>query len=182
MLRRANGPDHPRTGPCRQRACSLPILIVLGLLLTWLPRAALAERGAEPVTLAVVVGPDNPTRDLSHQRLRRAFLGQTVQGADGRRLVPLNHPPRSVDRVGFDRVALGMTPNQVARFWIDRRIRGDGHAPRSVGSIATLQRVVARLPGAIAYLRPDQLDEDLRALTIDGHEPGEANYPIVYRP
>jgi len=157
------------------------VALGIGLLLGLLPELAFAERSEETVTLAVVMGAGAKSHELSRQQLKRIFTSQPVNGPDGKRYVPLNHPPRTPDRVGFDRTVLGMDPEQVGRFWIDRRIRGGERPPRTVESVATLKRLVERLPGAIAYLRDSQLDGDLKAIAVEGKRPGEPAYPVVYR-
>lgn len=162
----------------------MPIAVGAVLLAVFgasLPRAARAESSGDYVTLAVVVAGGSRVTKVSREQLKRAFTSQPVTGPDGQRLVPLNHPPRTPDRVGFDQTVLGMGPDEVGRFWIDRRIRGQAAPPRTVEDLATLRRLVERLPGAVAYLRPGQLSGNLKALAIDGKLPNDVGYPIVYR-
>jgi len=157
------------------------MLTVAALLVAALPKLARADRASGPTTLAVVVSTDSKTVELSSHQLALIFRAQPVNGPSGKRLVAFNHPPRTPDRVGFDRVMLGMTPEEVARYWIDRRIRDGARAPRTVDSVTTLKRVVQRLPDAVAYLNVEQVDGDLRILAVDGKRPGEPGYPVVYR-
>ncbi len=179
-LRRRQADSSPPRGS-RQGAWIGSIAVAIGLVLALLPEPAFAERSEETVTLLVVVSGGSKTHDLSRQQLKRIFTSQPVTGPDGKRYVPLNHPPRTPDRVGFDRAVLGMNPDQVGRFWIDRRIRGGERPPRTVDNVTTLRRMVERLPGAIAYLRESQLGGDIEAIRVDGKRPGESSYPIVYR-
>jgi hypothetical protein len=72
-----------------------------------------------------------------------------------------------------------MGSETLARYWIDRKIRGEGGAPRMVASVELLQKVASRLPCAVAYLRLDQVGSELRVLSIDGYWPGDAGYPIL---
>jgi hypothetical protein len=133
------------------------------------------------VTLAIVVGKDSKIDNLSRTLLRRAYLSERPTGPDGKRLIPLNHPPRTPDRVGFDRIVLDMNPDQVGRFWIDRRIRGGAHPPRVVDNVTTLRRLLSQLPGTLAYLRPNQLDDSVKAIAVDGKELDDERYPVVYQ-
>src|SRR5262245_4601652 len=128
-------------------------------------------RAAEPsrrVAILVIAGPQVRLEDLSLPRLRSLYMSLPVNDAAGTKLVPLNQPPGTPVRVAFDRIVLGMDPDQVGRYWIDRRMRGEGSAPRSVDSPLLLQRLVAKLPGAVAYLKTEPLMEQVRALRIDG--------------
>lgn len=134
------------------------------------------------MVLAVVVVKTSPVSGMSLDSLRRIFLSQRVDDVPGPRPVPLNHPARTTDRVGFDRTVLGMGPDDVGRYWIDRRVRGGAPPPRTVDDPATLSRLIEKLPGAISYLRGAQVDGEKKALAIDGKLPHEKGYPIVYRP
>jgi hypothetical protein len=42
-----------------------------------------------------------------------------------------------------------------------------------------LQRVVARLGGAIAYVRAREVTDEVKIVRIDGKRPGDAGYPIM---
>jgi hypothetical protein len=75
-----------------------------------------------------------------------------------------------------------MDADAVGRFWIDRKIRGGSGPPRTVESLATLRRVVEKLPGAIGYIRPGQLSNEVRAIRVDGKLPEDPGYPLHYRP
>jgi len=71
-----------------------------------------------------------------------------------------------------------MTPEEVARYWIDRRIRGRSGAPKAVDPANVLQKVVAKLPGSISYVRQNELSNAVKLVKIDGKLPGDPGYPI----
>jgi hypothetical protein len=156
-------------------------LAVVGLVVSGRPQPVVANESTEVVTLAVVVRVDSKVENIGKTLLKRAYLSERPTGPDGRQLIPLNHPPRTPDRVGFDKTVLGMTADQVGRFWIDRRIRGGARPPRVVDNVTTLRRLVSHLPGTLAYLRPNQLDDSVKVLAVDGKKPGHNKYPLVYR-
>lgn len=159
-------------------------LIVLGsaLLLTLLALLPRSVRAGSDVSLAVIVSPGSKLTNITLADLRRVFQSERLTDPDGNRLIALNHPPKTVDRVGFDQVVMGMDADAVGRFWIDRKIRGGSGPPRTVESLATLRRVVEKLPGAIGYLRPGQLSNEVRAIRVDGKLPEDPGYPVRYRP
>ncbi len=156
-----------------------PLGLVVAALVLGAPRPVLA--GSE-LALAVIVAPTSKLHQISLADLRRAFLSERVTDEQGNRLIPLNHPPKSPDRVGFDRLVSSMDADGVGRFWIDRRIRGGSGPPRTVESLSTLRRVVEKLPGAIGYLRPGQLSNEVRVLRVDGKLPEDPGYPLRFRP
>jgi hypothetical protein len=166
----------------RRRA--LPVLALAGALSAAL--LALAPRpvqaGSGDVALAVIVAPGSKLTNISAADLRRVFQSERLTDPEGNRLIALNHPPKTVDRVGFDKAVLGMDAERVGQFWIDRKIRGGSGPPRTVESLTTLRRVVEKLPGAIGYIRLGQLSNEVRAIKVDGKLPEDADYPVRYKP
>jgi hypothetical protein len=139
--------------------------------LTWLlPAAALAlalalsgsVRAVDDVTLLVIVHPRVRLNELSADQLEAIFTMSVREWPGGEPTVPYNYVPGSPYRERFDRAALRMAPEEVARFWIDRRIRGMGDAPRKVPTVALMLRVVANLPGAIGYVPEGPLPPDVK--------------------
>jgi hypothetical protein len=149
-------------------------LIVLVALLG-LVRLAAADREK----LVVVVAKTSSVTNISRVDLKRSFLGDPIT-VGGARLAPFNAEPNSDERAGFDLGVLGMTPEEIGRFWVDRKVRGQGAAPRSLPAIH-LAKVIAKVPGAIGYLRVDQLTADVKAITVDGVAHDSARYTIRTR-
>src|SRR5512147_1403303 len=77
----------------------------------------------DSVPLAVVVSSSLPVDGMSFGDLKRLYMGTSVM-AGGKKLVPLTYPKDSPERARFDKAVLGMSPDQVALYWIDRKIRG----------------------------------------------------------
>jgi hypothetical protein len=143
------------------------------------PSAAVAEGGAEP--LAIVASKRGGISELSLYQLKRLYLGDAVQGSAGE-LIALNRDAKGAERTGFDSSVLGMTPDAAARYWIDRRIRGQSGAPKSVEPAAVIQRVIANMPRAVGYVRMRDLSPEMQVVKIDGRKPGDAGYPIFAAP
>src|SRR5215216_1183662 len=103
----------------------LPLAALVATLVVGL--IALAPRpvsAGNDVSLAIIVSPNSKVTNISLADLRRVFQSERLTDPDGNRLIALNHPPKTVDRVGFDQVVMGMDADAVGRFWIDRKIRG----------------------------------------------------------
>jgi hypothetical protein len=156
----------------RSALASCAAVIAFGLLA---PCPAAADGAAEP--LVIVSSKRGGVSELSLYQLRRLYLGDSVQGPSGE-LIALNRDAKGAERTGFDKSVLGMSPAAAARYWIDRRIRGQSGAPKSVEPAALLQRVVANLPRAVGYVRVRDLSPDVQVVRIDGRKPGEPGYPI----
>ena len=145
-----------------------------------LPSSERLARAGERIALAVVVAKPSAVQDLSLAELRRIFTNEGDSDGSGQRYVPFNHPPHTTDRVGFDKIVLGMSPDDVSQFWIERKIRGLAGPPRSVDSLSLLLRLIARLPGGIGYARPSQLTSDVRAVRVNGKLPNDPDYPLTF--
>lgn len=147
----------------------------LAICTTGASRAAAAQK----VRFAIVVAKDSPISDIAFFELKRLYKGETVNAA-GKRLLPLNWLPLSDQRIRFDQAVLGMNPEAVSRYWIDRRIRGQSGAPRSLEGPDLVQRVAARLDGGICYVQVSDVRADVKIVRVDGKAPRDPNYPIEY--
>lgn len=163
-----------------QRRCALLALSVAVTLLLLLPSVERLARASERVVLAVVVARSSSVQDVRLSELRRIFTNEGDSDGSGQRYVPFNHPPHTTDRVAFDKLVLGMSPDDVSQFWIERKIRGLAGPPRSVDSLSLLLRLIARLPGGIGYARPAQLTNEVRAVRVNGKLPNEPDYPLSF--
>lgn len=169
--------------PVRLLSSRRSALLALGValpLLGTLPSAERSARAAERVALAVFVAKDSSVQNLKMSELRRIFTNADDSGFSGQRSIPFNHTARSGDRIGFDQTVLRMNPEEVSRFWIDRKIRGLPGPPRAVDSLSQLLRLVARTTGGIGYARPNQVTNEVRVIRIDGKLPTEAGYPLQF--
>ena len=149
-------------------------------LLSQLPSAERKAKASDRVVLTVVVAKGSPVDDVSLSQLKRIFTNEGDSDSTGQRYVTFNHPPHTTDRVGFDKIVLGMSPDEVSQFWIERKIRGLAGPPRTVDSLSLLLRLIARLPGTIGYARPAQLMGDVRSIRVNGKRPNDAGYPLVF--
>lgn len=151
----------------------------LGLHMTltalWLVCASLARAEA----IVVVVGKDSPVSELSIGDLQRIFLSLPMQNAHSVPFVPFNYPAKTTLRERFDSVVLGMSPQEVGRHWIDQKIRGHQSPPRTLPSPTLLCRLVARLPGAIAYIPASLLGPQCKVVAIDGLTPEDPGYVLA---
>lgn len=129
----------------------------------------------EPIVL--VVSPELRLTDLSRAELRRAFGGDATY-AGTKRLVPFNYAPGDPLRVTFDSLVLGLSKDEVARYWVDRKIRGQSAPPRTVPSPAFMVAVAARLVGAIGYIPESALSAKVRPLTVEGIAYDDPRYPL----
>jgi hypothetical protein len=107
--------------------------------------------------LAVVVNAKNPIKTLANDELEAIFKALRRNWPSGQRIQPFNLPPRHVLRVAFDRAALHMEVDAVARYWIDQRVRGGQQPPTQVPDSKLMLRVVSSLSGAVGYVPTNEV-------------------------
>ena len=136
---------------------------------------ARADDGARRPILLVVAA-NSPVNNLSLDDVKRIFGGGAID------FRPLNLPPGAAERVDLDRILFSRTPDEVARYWLDRKIRGQGGPPRVIPSGHLVARIVARVPGTIGYVAETALPAGTKALRVNGLSPADPRYPLVMQP
>ncbi|MBC8099724.1 MAG: substrate-binding domain-containing protein [Armatimonadetes bacterium] len=130
--------------------------------------APLAQDG-----IAVIVNPANPLRNLTLDQLRAVYQGRhpawRALGGGDDPLVVFSQEDGSDTRAEFERLVMGQ-----------RRVT---LGARLVTSSAAMLEAVAATPGGIGYVSLAALDTRVRALTLDGIAPTQANvaqqlYPL----
>jgi hypothetical protein len=162
--------------PTRRDLLKLSVVAAGGCLGVW---PAASARAQAATSLAIVVAKASPIRELTQFELKKLYLGSLITDSSGERIIPFNQNPNAPDRVLFEDRVLGMTPEEVARYWIERKIRGQGGAPKAVSPADLLQKVVSRLEHSVAYVRADQVLPDVRVISIDGRVPGDGSYGLA---
>lgn len=132
---------------------------------------------ADHKKLVVVVVKGSSLTSIPRSDLKHCYLGETIS-AGGKTVVPFNSAAKTPERTGFDRGVLGMTPDEVGRFWVDRKVRGQGAAPRSLPSVLHVVKVVEKFPAAIGYVPVDQLTPGLQPVKLDGVAYTDAAYGL----
>jgi ABC-type amino acid transport substrate-binding protein len=143
---------------------------LLALLVAGFVSAPVGPARALGVRLVLIV-------DLSKTELKRLYMSEPVVVA-GIKLVPFNYTPGTPERTGFDRAVLGLSPDQVGRLWIDRRVRGQLPAPRAMPSTIYMIKVVEVFPNAIGYAPENKLSGLVQPVRIDGVSFRDPGYGI----
>jgi len=151
------------------------VALIFGLTVANVPRVA-ADTGST-ARLAVVVAKNFPVDNLSFADLKRLYMGDTIE-ASGKRVIPLALRMRSPERTTFDESVIGLAPDDVARYWVDRKIRGQSGPPKAIDSPLTLLRLVDKLDGSLGYVRADAVPSDVKVLRIDGKRPSDPGYRL----
>jgi hypothetical protein len=140
------------------------------------PNTLLAAPGAS-IQLAVIVGQSTALTGISFSRLKALFLGRVISSTSGR-LMPFNRVTNTPYRVLFDQVVLEMDPDEAARYWVDRKIRGETGAPEAFETADQLKNMLDRVPNSVGYVDARDLGGPVRVIPVDGKMPGEPGYPV----
>jgi len=125
----------------------------------------LSRRGSAALAeLCVITNPRVESGFLDELELEAIFTTVRRYWSGSQAIVPFNLVPRSDERVLFDRVVLRMNPDEVGRFWLDRRVRSGPPPPRQAPDASTAARLVGRLEGAISYVPAPLVQSDVRVV------------------
>jgi hypothetical protein len=116
------------------------------------------------VRLAVIVNSQVSVAALGATELASIFTRATRTWKDGSTVRALNLSPGSPERVEFDRVVLDMSPARSAQFWIDKQIRGEEGAPKSIAQADIVLRLIPNLTGSIGYVPEEKVDATVRVV------------------
>jgi ABC-type phosphate transport system substrate-binding protein len=89
---------------------------------------------------------------LTRDELRPLYQSKASALPSGTPARVFNLPEADSARRGFDAATLGLDPERVSRYWIDRKIRGGDRPPQTVPSGKVMVKVVGKTPGAVGYV------------------------------
>jgi ABC-type phosphate transport system substrate-binding protein len=156
--------------------------VTLCWILIWLsmappyPTLAQTSRGAD---IAVVVHPDTPVSDLTLADVRRVLLGERQYWNSKLAVTLLIRAPVARERDVVLRVIYQMSEAQFKQYWIAKIFRAEAASPPKIVYSNDVQyELVAAMPGAIAFVDARSVPSGLRVLRVDGHLPGDRDYPL----
>jgi len=151
-------------------------------LVVWLsmalqcPSTAQTSRGAD---IAVVVNSDTPVSDLSLSEVRKVLLGERQYWNSKLPVVLLIRAPVARERDVVLRVIYQMSEAQFKQYWVAQVFRAEAVSPpKTVYSNDMQFEIVTAIPGAIAFVEARNVRPGVKVLRVDGHLPGERDYPL----
>lgn len=124
------------------------ILFTAALGASWaLGSMHLAHAGGK---LAVVVNKDNPVGNLTADEIKAYFLKKKGAWPSGDKARPVDQNP-GAERTGFDAKVLGMSAEELERYWIELKYASAESAPKVVGDSAAVIQFVGANKGAFGY-------------------------------
>ena len=130
-------------------------------------------------SLAIIVNRENPIENLSMSELRTVFLGERSHWPNGRRITLVMMEPGQLERDTIVRDVCRMSEPDLRRRYLQGLLTGEVLvSPKTLATPVGVRKFVFNVPGAVGYLRPEDVDDSVKVIRIDGHLPGDAEYPL----
>ena len=154
------------------------VILATGALIEPLPQSRVqAARPKEG--LVIIVNRENPIENLSMAELRTVFLGERSHWPNGRRITLVMMEPGQPERDTMLRDVCRLSESDLRRRYLQGLLTGEVLvSPKTLANPVGVRKFVFNVPGAIGYLRPEDVDDSVKVIRIDGHLPGDAEYPL----
>jgi ABC-type phosphate transport system substrate-binding protein len=132
--------------------------------------------------LAIVVNKANPVNDISLANLRKIFLAEQKYWPNARRVTVVMREPGQSERAAVLRQLYRMSNGDYTRYFMHAEFTGEGQGvPKSLSSAAGVRKFVYNVPGAIGYMRADEVDGSVKVVRVAGRAPGDPGYELTGR-
>lgn len=134
-----------------------------------------------PGPLAIVVNRSNPLDGVSSAELRRIFLGSRTYWTNGRRITILMREPGDQERDFVLREVCGMNEQQFKTHFLHGLYTGEILvSPKILDTSAGVKKFIFNVPGAIGYVRLEEVDDTVKVLRVDERLPSEKGYRLQF--
>jgi phosphate transport system substrate-binding protein len=150
------------------------MMCVLWACALFVPVAAAADDD-----LTVVVNKSNAVENLTKAQLCKIVLAEQATWPGGKKVMVVLRAPGQADRKGVLRSVCGMGEDDFTTHQMQASFNGDaGSPPKVVASDETVRDMVAAQPGAIGFLQTADVNDTVRAVTVDGVAAGKDGYKV----
>jgi phosphate transport system substrate-binding protein len=163
----------------RRTPAILAIFVVAAAaLLQWAPSARVSAAPKQE-SLAIIVNQSNPVDALSTTELRAVFLGERSHWPNGRRITLVMMEQGQPEREVILREICRLGESDFRRRFLQGLLTGEVLvSPKTLATPVGVRKFVFNVPGAIGYLRPEDVDGSVKVVRIDGHLPSDTEYPL----
>jgi len=116
-------------------------------------------------SLAIVTQHSSALKSLSLENLKLVYLRKSMLDSNGTRWTPLNLPPSHELRKAFSLALFKKLPEDQEAYWNEQYFHGV-KPPQVLASEEAVLRFVAITPGAIGYVRKNNVDDRVKTLKI----------------
>jgi hypothetical protein len=115
--------------------------------------AVLASAGAVSAEdMVVIVNDSNPATALTVQEVKHYFLKKTGAWKNGEKVRPVDREGQSRERSAFLAKVLGLSSDELTRYWLERQYASAEHPPATVADEASTVKFVAFFKGGIGFV------------------------------
>jgi ABC-type phosphate transport system substrate-binding protein len=155
------------------------VLITLTALVTILQKGSPAQTTRGGPDIAVVVHPDTPVSELTLSDVRKVLLGERQYWNAKLPVVLLIRAPVARERDVVLRVIYEMSEEQFKQYWVAKIFRAEAATPPKIVYSNDMQyELISGIPGAIGFMDARNVRPGLKVLRVDGHLPGDKEYPL----
>ena len=172
-----------------RRAPILTTMTAAVLLLAVSSRDGVHAAGSPPDieatqdSIAIIVNQSNPVDNLSMQELRTVFLGERSHWPNGRRITLVMMEPAQPERKAVLREIYHMNESDFSRHFMRGVFTGEVFvSPKTLATPMGVRKFVFNVPGAIGYVRANDLDDTVKVIHVDGHLPDDKDYSLRVQP
>jgi phosphate transport system substrate-binding protein len=159
----------------RLHAAALLMIVCAAVVLLLKPAGVEASR-SKTEGLAIIVNQANSTADLTMKDLRAVFLGERSHWSNGRRITLVMMEP-GLERDAVLREVCRMSESDFRRHFLQGLLTGEVLvSPKNLATAVGVRKFVFNVPGAIGYLRPEDADESVKIVRLNGLLPSDADY------
>lgn len=116
-------------------------------------------------TIAIIVNPTNNTPSLSAGDLHRIFIGDKSSWANGKHILLIMASPGSPERAVVLKSVYKMSEDEFTKYFLQATFTGAVSAPpRDAASGTEIKQLVAANPGAIGYIKSQDVDDSVKVL------------------
>lgn len=129
--------------------------------------------------IAIVVHKDTDVESLTMGELRNIFLANQQFWPDRSRIILLVRAPESDERDFVLNSIYQMDEGEFRKYWIGKMFRAEvPRGPKIVFSTDMTLDLIVAIPGAISFMRADNVTDDVKVLRVDGKLPSDDGYPL----
>lgn len=140
----------------------LAAFVMLGLL-----AGSGMDSAAEPEkAIAIIISPDH-SRSLKLAEVALIFRRKKLFWSDGSRVAPVNLPANHALRQAFSRIVLGLSPEEMEKYWNNMYFHGTS-PPFVLSSEEAVMRFVAQTTGSIGYVSYCDVDARVKVAMVLG--------------
>ena len=115
--------------------------------------------------IAVITHPDVPAETISKTLVLDFFTRDRRRWSNDQPVVPLDlQEPKEVRKTFYK--ALGKSSSRMRSIWMRLKLSGEGEPPEAIKSEEELLLRVANTPGAIGFVRRENVTEEVKLLTV----------------